>query len=150
MPGVAGMMMLKALKESFEELIAQSMTTSTFILTSFACVLAFAVVYNGARISLSERARELSSLRVLGMSKGEVSFILLGEQALLTLCAIPVGFMIGIALSALLAHALSSELYRLFSVPITFSLPLRLLLWCRSCPALLSKNVFQVSILSRF
>ena len=118
MPGVAGMMMLKALKESFEELIAQSMTTSTFILTSFACVLAFAVVYNGARISLSERARELSSLRVLGMSKGEVSFILLGEQALLTLCAIPVGFMIGIALSALLAHALSSELYRL---PLVFT-----------------------------
>ena len=118
MPGVAGIMMLKALKESFEELIAKSMTTSTLILTSFACVLAFAVVYNGARISLSERARELSSLRVLGMSKGEISFILLGEQALLTLCAIPVGFTIGIALSALLAHALSSELYRM---PLVFS-----------------------------
>jgi putative ABC transport system permease protein len=118
MPGVAGIMMLKALKESFEELIAKSMTTSTVILTSFACVLAFAVVYNGARISLSERARELSSLRVLGMSRSEVSFILLGEQALLTLLAIPLGFMIGIALSALLAHALSSELYRL---PLVFS-----------------------------
>ena len=118
MPGVSGIMMLKAIKESFEELIARSMTTSTLILTSFACVLAFAVVYNGARISLSERARELSSIRVLGMSKGEISFILLGEQALLTLCAIPVGFMIGIALSALLAHALSSELYRL---PLVFS-----------------------------
>ncbi|MCX6178725.1 MAG: FtsX-like permease family protein [Chlorobiales bacterium] len=118
MPGVSGIMMLKALKESFEELIAKSMTTSTVILTAFACVLAFAVVYNGARISLSERARELSSLRVLGMSRGEVSFILLGEQALLTILAIPLGFMIGIALSALLAHALSSELYRL---PLVFS-----------------------------
>jgi putative ABC transport system permease protein len=52
------------------------------------------------------------------MSKDEISFILLGEQALLTLCAIPLGFMIGIALSALLAHALSSELYRL---PLVFS-----------------------------
>lgn len=118
MPGVAGIMMLKALKESFDELIARSMTTSTIILTTFACVLAFAVVYNGARISLSERARELSSLRVLGMTKGEISFILLGEQALLTLAAIPVGFLIGIALSALLARALSSELYRL---PFVFS-----------------------------
>ncbi len=118
MPGIGGIVMLKALKESFVELIAKSMNTSTFILTSFACVLAFAVVYNGARISLSERARELSSLRVLGMSKDEISFILLGEQALLTLCAIPLGFMIGIALSALLAHALSSELYRL---PLVFS-----------------------------
>ena len=118
MPGVAGIMMLKAMKESFNELIAQSMNTSTVILTSFACVLAFAVVYNGARISLSERARELTSLRVLGMTKGEISFILLGEQALLTLSAIPLGFLIGIGLSALLAHALSSELYRL---PLVFS-----------------------------
>ncbi len=118
MPGVAGIMMLKAMKESFDELIAQSMTTSTLILTSFACILAFAVVYNGARISLSERARELSSLRVLGMTRAEISFILLGEQALLTIFAIPVGFLIGIVLSALLARALSSELYRL---PLVFS-----------------------------
>ena len=118
MPGVSGIMMLKAMKQSFDELIARSMNTSTLILTSFACVLAFAVVYNGARISLSERARELTSLRVLGMTKGEISFILLGEQALLTMAAIPVGFLIGIGLSALLAHALSSELYRL---PLVFS-----------------------------
>jgi putative ABC transport system permease protein len=118
MPGVSGIMMLKAMKESFDDLIAQSMNTSTVILTSFACVLAFAVVYNGARISLSERARELTSLRVLGMTKGEISFILLGEQALLTSAAVPLGFLIGIGLSALLAHALSSELYRL---PLVFS-----------------------------
>ncbi len=118
MPGVAGIMMLKAMKESFDELIAQSMTTSTLILTTFACVLAFAVVYNGARISLSERARELSSLRVLGMTEAEVSVILLGEQALLTILAIPVGFLIGIGLSWLLAEGLSSELYRL---PLVFS-----------------------------
>ena len=118
MPGVSGIMMLKAMKESFDDLIARSMNTSTVILTSFACVLAFAVVYNGARISLSERARELTSLRVLGMTKGEISFILLGEQALLTIAAIPLGFLIGIGLSAMLAHALSSELYRL---PLVFS-----------------------------
>ncbi|MBM3162323.1 MAG: FtsX-like permease family protein [Chlorobi bacterium] len=118
MPGVGSIMMLKALKESFDELIAESMTTSTLILTSFACVLAFAVVYNGARISLSERARELTSLRVLGMTMGEISFILLGEQALLTLLALPLGFVIGIALSALLSVGLSSELYRL---PLVFS-----------------------------
>jgi putative ABC transport system permease protein len=118
MPGISGLMMLKALKKSFDDLIARSMTTSTVILTSFACVLAFAVVYNGARISLSERARELSSLRVLGMTNAEISFILLGEQALLTMLAIPLGFLIGIGLSAWLAVALSSELYRM---PLVFS-----------------------------
>ncbi|MDT9547514.1 MAG: ABC transporter permease [Chlorobium phaeovibrioides] len=118
MPGVGGVMMLKALKKSFDDLIAESMLTSTLILTIFACVLAFAVIYNGARISLSERARELSSLRVLGLTKREISVILLGEQAVLTLLAIPPGFLAGIGLSVLLALSLSSELYRL---PLVFS-----------------------------
>ncbi len=117
-PGVAGTSMLKAMQESFEELIAQSMTTSTVILTTFAGILAFAVVYNGARISLSERARELSSLRVLGLTRREIAIILLGEQAILTIIAIPVGFLIGIVLSVLLAHSLNSELYRM---PVVFS-----------------------------
>ena len=118
MPGVAGTSMLKAMQESFEELIAQSTTTSTVILTTFASILAFAVVYNGARISLSERARELSSLRVLGLTRREIAIILLGEQAILTTIAIPVGFLIGIGLSVLLALGLSSELYRM---PVVFS-----------------------------
>lgn len=118
MPGVAGTSMLKAMQESFEELIAQSITTSTVILTTFAGILAFAVVYNGARISLSERARELSSLRVLGLTRHEIAVILLGEQAILTAVAIPVGFVIGIGLSVLLALGLSSELYRM---PVVFS-----------------------------
>jgi len=118
MSGVGGIMMLKALKKSFDDLIAESMLTSTLILTIFACVLAFAVIYNGARISLSERARELSSLRVLGLTKKEISVILLGEQAVLTLFAIPPGFLAGIGLSVLLALSLSSELYRL---PLVFN-----------------------------
>ncbi len=117
-PGVAGIMMLQALKKSFDEMIAKSMNTSTFILTSFACVLAFAMIYNGARITLSERARELSSLRVLGMTKREIAVILLGEQAIFCIAAIPLGFLFGIILSTLLAKALSSELYRL---PLVFT-----------------------------
>lgn len=118
MPGIAGIMLLDAMRRSFDDLIAKSMNTTTFILTSFACVLAFAVVYNGARISLSERAWELSSLRVLGFTKGEIAFILLGEQALFCIAAVPLGMLLGIGLSAFLSHALSSELYRL---PLTFT-----------------------------
>jgi putative ABC transport system permease protein len=47
------------------------------------------VVYNSARIALTERSRELASLRVLGFTRGEIAYILLGELALLTLAAIP-------------------------------------------------------------
>ena len=42
-------------------------------------------------MSLSERSRELASLRVLGFTRAEISLILLGELALLTLAALPVG-----------------------------------------------------------
>jgi putative ABC transport system permease protein len=117
-PGIGGIMMLQALRRSFDEMIAKSMNTSTFVLTAFACVLSFAMIYNGARITLSERARELSSLRVLGMTKREIAVILLGEQAIFCFAAIPVGFLIGIVLSVLLAYALSSELYRM---PLVFT-----------------------------
>ena len=55
----------------------------------FASTIAFGVVYNAARISLSERSRELASLRVLGFTRAEISSILLGELALLTLVGTP-------------------------------------------------------------
>ena len=55
----------------------------------FAAVIAFGVVYNSARISLSERSRELATLRVIGFTRGEISYILLGELGLVTLAAVP-------------------------------------------------------------
>jgi putative ABC transport system permease protein len=75
--------------------------------------IAFGVVYNSARIALSERGRELASLRVLGFTRGEIAYILLGELAALTLSAIPVGFGVGIALCGVLVLSFNSELYRL-------------------------------------
>jgi putative ABC transport system permease protein len=77
-----------------------------------AVIIAFGVVYNSARIQLSEHARELASLRVLGFTRGEVSRILLTELTLLTLIAIPLGWMVGYAFGWLLIQAFSSDLYR--------------------------------------
>lgn len=112
-PAVAGVTLREAMIESFKKTIAESMTLTTTMLVLFAMVIAAGVVYNGARIALSERGRELASLRVLGFTRGEVSAMLLGEQALLTVCAIPVGGAIGYGLCAMIAHAMSSELYRI-------------------------------------
>jgi putative ABC transport system permease protein len=78
----------------------------------FAGIIAFGVVYNAARISLSERNRELASLRVLGFTIAEVSFILLGELAVLTLAGIPLGLALGYGLGRLIVASLESELYR--------------------------------------
>jgi putative ABC transport system permease protein len=66
-------------------------------------------VYNNARIQLAERAWELASLRVLGFTRGEVSVLLLGELALEIAVAIPLGFVAGFWLAALLIALMSHE-----------------------------------------
>lgn len=113
LPAVAGVRMRRAALASFEETLAQSLTVFTSVLVTFACILAFAVVYNAGRIALSERGRELASLRVLGFTQAEISAMLLGEQLLLTAAAIPIGFGLGYWVSSLLAGAYQWELFRL-------------------------------------
>ena len=92
--------------------IAQMTGLFTWIALLMGAVINFGVVYNSARIALAERGRELASLRVLGFTQGEVSYILLGEQALLVLASIPLSFVAGYGLSWILAHSLQSDLYR--------------------------------------
>ncbi|HEU4887451.1 MAG TPA: ABC transporter permease [Thermoanaerobaculia bacterium] len=113
MPGIASVSVREAMLATVRKLIAESLYISASMIVGFACVIAFGVIYNGARIALSERGRDLASLRVLGFSKGEVGAMLLGEQALLTLASIPIGFTGGWALSISIARAFESEMYRL-------------------------------------
>ena len=113
MPAVGGVSLREVALESFEKTLAESMGIFTFVLVVFSCVIAVAMVYNAARIALSERGRELASLRVLGFTRGEVAVLLLGEQGILTLLAIPLGYFIGYRMCALLAGAYQWELFRL-------------------------------------
>lgn len=121
-PQVASIVSQERMIASFRDTMDRSMLTMTLILTLFAGVIAFGVVYNAARISLSERDRELASLRVLGLTRAEISFILLGELALLTLVAVPIGFALGSLASAGLVQAYQSDMYRfpLVLAPRTF------------------------------
>ncbi len=117
-PRVSGTVVRKHEITNFYEIQAKGMLFFTFIATLMACFISFGVVYNNARIAFSERSRELSSLRVLGYTRGEISYILLGELALITFIAIPVGFALGYWLCAYLAYALASDLFR---VPLVIS-----------------------------
>ncbi len=112
LPAVAGAGFKRAVVNSFRETMAANMNLSIAINLIFAGVIAFGVVYNAARVSLSERSRELASLRVLGFTRGEISSILLGELALLTLAALPVGAALGYALASLIVGTIQSEVYR--------------------------------------
>ncbi|MCC5787379.1 MAG: FtsX-like permease family protein [Phycisphaerales bacterium] len=108
-PGVAGVTIKAAAIDSFEETIAESLLLLRAFTISFATIIAFGVIYNSARISLSERGRELATLRVIGFTRAEISRILLGELGLLTLIAIPLGLVIGRELGAFAMEALQTE-----------------------------------------
>jgi len=111
-PAVAGVSLKTAAMESFESTMGELMGRMRAIYTIFAGIIAFGVVYNSARISLSERARELATLRVIGFTKGEVSYILLGEMAIVTLLALPLGVALGHLSATALIESLDSEVYR--------------------------------------
>jgi len=113
LPAVSGVAFRDAMLRSFDRILNRSMRTVSVVEVLFACVIAFGVVYNGARIALSERGNELASLRVLGFTRREVTWLLLGEQGVLTLLAVPLGFALGIGIAWLLSRSLNTELYRI-------------------------------------
>lgn len=115
LPRVSGVTVRKDSIRNFYDTMARQALIFTFFNTLLAATIAFGVVYNSARISLSERSRELASLRVLGFTRAEISYILLGELALLTLAAVPLGFLIGRAICAYFSYALQTDLY---SIPL--------------------------------
>ncbi|MFN7981160.1 MAG: FtsX-like permease family protein [Vicinamibacterales bacterium] len=113
MPAVAGVGLRDMILRNFRETMAETMNLQIFFNVLFSAVIAFGVVYNSARVSLSERSHELASLRVLGFTRAEISLILLGELAALTLVALPVGAVIGYGLGQLIMSGFNNEMYRL-------------------------------------
>lgn len=142
MPRVSGTVVRTDEIRNFFEVQARGMLFFTFIATLMACFISFGVVYNSARITFSERSRELSSLRVLGYTRGEISYILLGELALITLVAIPLGFLMGYWLCGYIAQALASDLFRVPLViePKTFSLAAAVVLASASISGLIVRR----------
>lgn len=112
-PQAASLSIKQATIDSFQETLDESILVLITVFVVFAGVLAFGVTYNSARIALSERGRELATLRVLGFSRAEISYILLGETALLTLTALPLGCAAGYALARLTSESFVTELYRI-------------------------------------
>jgi putative ABC transport system permease protein len=112
-PAVSGVNVREAMIQSFRDTIAESLGISISALIAFACVIAFGIVYNSALIALSERAHELASLRVLGFTRNEIGWMLLGEQAILAGTSIPLGFLLGYGICAFLVRSMQSELYRM-------------------------------------
>jgi putative ABC transport system permease protein len=118
LPSVASATPRQAMLETFEDQITSMITLTTSVVALLACVMAIGVLYNGARVALSERGRDLASLRVLGFTQREVAGMLFGEQAAVNAVGTPLGLLTGLGLAFLIASAFESELYR-FPVIVT-------------------------------
>jgi putative ABC transport system permease protein len=112
-PAVAGVAARAQTLKSFYETLAAQMLTFAFFNMLLASTIAVGVVYNTVRIALSERGRELASLRVLGYTRGEVAYILLGELTVLVFLAIPVGLVAGNGLAYFMVLSAQTELFRI-------------------------------------
>ncbi len=113
LPLIAGIAYRESMLQQFERTIAESMGISIAFLIGFAAAIACGVIYNAGRIVLSERARELATLRILGYSQREIATLVFGELAVLAAAAVPLGWGIGYALCLALAPFYETDVYRL-------------------------------------
>ncbi|MCP1727852.1 putative ABC transport system permease protein [Natronospira proteinivora] len=111
-PRIAGIGLIRDAESRIREYIADTVLVTMAFLLLLAGSIAFAVVYNNARIAFAERERELATLRVLGFTRAEVAWILIGEIALITLIAIPIGWLLGTGFAFALSEALAMDMFR--------------------------------------
>lgn len=112
-PRVSWVAIKNSLRENFRKTTAASINLLQTIYLIFAIVVTFGVVYNNARISLAERARELATLRVIGFSQREVGTVLVTELVLLAGIAVPIGLLLGTGFATAILHAVNTETVRL-------------------------------------
>ena len=111
LPALAGTALVAEARQSFRDTIAENVGIMNAVYVVLAVLITFGVTYNGARILLSERARDLAGLRILGFTRAEVSGILMGETLVLAVLAQPLGWLIGAGIAGLLVHGTESDLY---------------------------------------
>jgi len=112
LPVVSAIMVRQAAIDSFHATVMEHIMVFITIFSVLACVMGFGVAYNSARITLSESGRELATLRVLGFTRGEISYILLGEVGFLLALSLPLGCWLGYQLANLIGTMFNNELFR--------------------------------------
>nr|WP_319532371.1 FtsX-like permease family protein [uncultured Cohaesibacter sp.] len=117
-PYVAGVSLKSDAKAALEKMMNTGAGSMRFVMIAIAAIITFGIVYNAARIAYAERLRDLASLRVMGFTRSEAAFVLLGELGIITLAALPLGGLLGYYLSYSIAEGFSTDLYQ---IPTIFS-----------------------------
>ncbi|MBT8442911.1 MAG: FtsX-like permease family protein, partial [Gammaproteobacteria bacterium] len=144
-PIVSSLNIKEAAIQTFQDTMAESLLIFISFFVVFACTLAIGVTYNAGRITLSERGRELATLRVLGFTRPEISYILLGEIGVLTLIAMPMGCAIGWGLTLFISGAFKTELYRVpfWILPDTYGVSMLIVLVATAASAWIVRRRIQ-------
>ncbi len=119
-PAIVGVTFADNAERSLRQLFDQGTGFFAFMFLSFSLVMAAGVAFSAARVTLGEQERDLATLRVLGFRRSEASWVLLGELGVLLAIAIPIGLVLGFALSQWLMSEFETEI---FSFPFVFDPP---------------------------
>ena len=111
MPAIAGLSAKAEARASVQKLMDEGAGSQRYIMMAIAAIITFGIVFNSARIAFSERMHDLASLRVMGFSKNECAYVLLGEFVVILLVALPFGILAGHLLAQAIANGFSNELY---------------------------------------
>jgi putative ABC transport system permease protein len=122
-PAIVAISETRSFRDIFEKQAGEMMTVMTLIVVVFATVIAIGVIYNTARVALSERGRDLATLRVLGFTRAEVAGVLLGQLAVQVVVALPLAMLFGDLLIRMLVSTISPEEFRFPAViaPVTYA-----------------------------
>ncbi len=112
-PAVSGVMLWNEMRKQFVDEIQRNLWTMVLIYSILGILITVGVVYNAARIQLSERSHELASLRVLGFTKAQVAYVLVAELMFLSLVAVPIGWWLGYLFAAATAEGFSTDIVTL-------------------------------------
>jgi putative ABC transport system permease protein len=150
-PLVAGVALTTAAREGFQTTMENTMYVMIGIYAAFATLIAFGVTYNSARIAFGERARALASIRVLGFTRAEAAYILLGELAVQTVMALPLGCLLGYALALIMSPILKTDMYDFPLIISGATYGLSVLVVIASavvCAALIARRVYRLDLVS--
>ena len=102
---------VKSLRDNFKNMLG-AFNSITGVLVVFSALLSFVVMYNLAYITISERQREIATLKVLGYNQTEVDDYILKEQLNIVIIGIIIGIIAGSLYSSLLIKNIKfSQLY---------------------------------------
>lgn len=122
---IASISDIKEMVSKMKELL-KTMKTFVYAMGVFGILTGFSIIYNSLAVTLSERTRDIASLKVLGMDEGEIYQIMSIEQWILTFIGIIMGIPMSKFFITSMATSMTNDVYTMPLTLDTYSLLLSL------------------------